>query len=231
MNLLLMDQFFQTLPSFDMKAWGEVLQAWDPLKFLKEAFDSSELGVIEIDIPEGVFIQNPSLVSIGKGTTIEPGVYIQGPCIIGKGCTIRQGAYLRPHSWIGEHCLVGHDTEVKHSILFDHAKAAHFAYLGDSIIGSGVNIGAGVICANFRFDHGEVPIYVDNQKIPTGLKKLGAIIADDVQVGCNTVLNPGTIIGRNSWINPTMNVSGYVPPNSFVKSPEKSFCITPKSHP
>lgn len=208
--------FFQNNPGF-LKYFDKPEYAWQLLVYLKEIFQPGRLGNIDIEIPKNVWIDDPSIVSIGKGTTIEPGVYIKGPCIIGENNTIRQGAYIREHVITGKGCLIGHDTEIKHSVLFDHVKAAHFAYIGDSVIGNDVNLGAGVICANFRFDGAEIPVRIEGQKHPTGLKKLGAIIADNVKVGCNSVLNPGTVIGSDTLIYPCTNASGSIPNGSVVK--------------
>lgn len=188
--------------------------AWQPLLNLKEFFTKQKLGNIEIVLPSSVHLENPELISIGKGTVVEPGAYIKGPCIIGKDCIIRHGAYIREHVLTGDHVIIGHDTEVKHSILMDFASASHFAYIGDSILGKEVNLGAGVKCANFRLDKSAVPIRFQGIKLETGLKKLGAIIGDGVQIGCNAVLNPGTVIGKNSVCFPLVNVQGFLPPNS-----------------
>jgi NDP-sugar pyrophosphorylase family protein len=113
---------------------------------------------------------------------------------------------------------VGHVTEVKHSIFFNGAKAGHFAYLGDSILGNAVNLGAGTKLANLRFTGGEVPVRTPNGTMATGLKKLGAIMADEVQTGCNSVTNPGTLLGKKTMLLPnTTAPSGYHPPNSLIK--------------
>lgn len=171
---------------------------------------------MEIDLPEGVFIQNRETVSIGEGTLIEPGVLIQGPCIIGKRCIIRHGAYLRGNVILGDGCQIGHSAEIKHSILFDGAAATHFVYVGDSILGHLANLGAGVKCANLRLDREEVKAFWKGKKVPTGLRKFGAIVGDRVQVGCNAVLNPGTLVGRESFAFPLANVHGEIPPRSQI---------------
>lgn len=218
MSSLLLNEFFKTLPSDLILVPEGSPFVWTPLLSLKEKLTSLPLGQIDIEIPKNVIIDNPSQVSIGRGTIIEPGVYIKGPCLIGSNCTLRQGAYIREHVVTGNNCLIGHDTEVKHSVLFDGVKAAHFAYIGDSIIGCNVNVGAGVICANFRFDNSEVFVYANGEKIETGLKKLGSIISDNVQIGCNAVLNPGTLVGANSYIYPTVNASGTIEENTVLKN-------------
>jgi UDP-N-acetylglucosamine diphosphorylase / glucose-1-phosphate thymidylyltransferase / UDP-N-acetylgalactosamine diphosphorylase / glucosamine-1-phosphate N-acetyltransferase / galactosamine-1-phosphate N-acetyltransferase len=123
---------------------------------------------------------------------------------------------------IGDSCVVGHDTEVKHSIFFNGASAAHFNYVGDSILGNGSNLGAGVKCANLRLDHQPVCVMVLGEKVDTGLLKLGAIIGDGAKVGCNCVLNPGTILGKNSFCFPCLNVHGFIPEGGKVKPAMKN---------
>ena len=134
-------------------------------------------------------------IKIGKGVLIEPGAYIKSPTIIGDQTEVRHGAYIRGDCLIGANCVVGHVTEVKHSIFMNGAKAGHFAYLGDSILGNQVNLGAGTKLANLRFIKGEIIINSSDGPIKTGLRKLGAILGDGVQTGCNTVTNPGTLLG------------------------------------
>jgi UDP-N-acetylglucosamine diphosphorylase / glucose-1-phosphate thymidylyltransferase / UDP-N-acetylgalactosamine diphosphorylase / glucosamine-1-phosphate N-acetyltransferase / galactosamine-1-phosphate N-acetyltransferase len=190
---------------------------WEALNKLTPFFKSAHLGNIEIEIQQGVFLVYPELISIGKGTVVEPGAYIKGPCIIGENCQIRHGAYIRGEVLIGSGCIVGHDTEIKHSILLDNSFAAHFAYVGDSILGNRVNLGAGVKCANLRLDRGYIHVYCGEKKINTGLKKLGAIIGDDAQLGCNSVTNPGTLISKGYCCFPCTNFGGWIPPNHLVK--------------
>jgi len=157
-------------------------------------------------------------IAIGGGVFIEAGALIKSPTIIDDWTEIRQGAYLRGYCLVGKRCVVGHVTEVKHSIFLDDAKAGHFAYLGDSILGQAVNLGAGTKLANLRFAGGEITIRTPTGNVGTGLKKLGAILADGVQTGCNSVTNPGTLFGKRTHLMPnTTAPSGYHPPNSFIK--------------
>jgi NDP-sugar pyrophosphorylase family protein len=204
---MMSDMEIETL--FDLKdfAHKELFEGsvWSALLNLKEYVDRHEAR-LEIEVPEGVWLQDRHLISIGKGTIIEPGVLIQGPCIIGERCRISHGAYLRPYVVLGDDCHVGHAAELKHSILLNGAAATHFVYVGDSIIGNRVNLGAGVKCANLRLDRGEVKI----GGIPTGLKKLGGIVGDGAQVGCNSVLNPGTVIARGAACKPAQSYQGMV---------------------
>ncbi len=143
---------------------------------------------------------------------------LKEPAIIGDCSEVRQGAYIRGYCLAGRRTVIGHTTEVKHTIFMDDAKAGHFAYLGDSILGSRVNLGAGTKMANLRFTGGEVPVRTPDGTIASGLRKLGAVLGDDVQTGCNSVTNPGTIIGKCSMLMPnTTSPSGYHPPNSLIR--------------
>ncbi len=207
MKFLSLEPFF-SIDSFRHKAlWKEGLPIWSPLQTLKDYLNSYRLGQIEVEIPEGVFLKNPEQISIGKGTVIEPGVFIVGPCVIGENCEIRHGAYLRGDVILGDGCKVGHCAELKHSILLDGAKVTHFSYVGDSIIGANANLGAGVKCANLRLDRKEV----------LGLKKFGAIVGDGVQIGCNCAINPGTFIERNAICYPLLTIGGTILAGSIVK--------------
>lgn len=195
--------------------WKEEDPIWQPLLHLND-YLKSQVFKIEIDLPVGVFLKNPELISIGAGTFIEPGVMIYGPCIIGKNCYIRQGAYIRENVILGNDCQIGHSAELKHSILFNGAAATHFTYVGDSILGNFVNLGAGVKCANLRIDRKEVTVVYNGRRIQTSLKKFGAIVGDFVQIGCNSVLNPGTLIGKESFIHPLSNIKGTIPARSQI---------------
>lgn len=157
-------------------------------------------------------------ISFGQGVLVESGAMIKSPAIIGDCSEIRQGAYLRGYCLTGAHCVIGHTTEVKHSIFLDHAKAGHFAYLGDSILGREVNLGAGTKFANLRFLTGNVLIRTGEGEIDTGRRKFGAILGDKVQTGCNSVTNPGTLIGKEGLLMPnTTAPSGYHPPRTVLR--------------
>jgi len=157
-------------------------------------------------------------IRIGKGVLVEPGAFIKSPTIIGDRTEVRHGAYIRGNCLIGKDCVVGHVTEVKHTIFLDGAKAGHFAYLGDSILGNGVNLGAGTKLANLRFIKGDISISAPGAVVKTGLRKLGAILGDQVQTGCNSVTNPGTLLGKKSMVIPNTTVpSGYHPDSSLIR--------------
>ncbi len=190
---------------------------WQALDRIKEYLRVYPLGKIESEEQKFAYLVNPAQISIGKGTVIEPGAYIKGPCIIGANCHIRHGAYIRGDSIIGDNCVIGHTTELKGSILLNKSNAAHFAYLGDTIIGSFVNLGAGVKCANLRLDSKEIVV----EGIQTGRRKFGAIIGDHAEIGCNSVLNPGTLIGKEVKAYPAINFGGVIEEKSTVKPATK----------
>lgn len=218
--------FFNLSQFSHAKLFESSTYVWEALGKIHSYLKTQKLGKIEVEIPQGTFLINPELISIGEGTVIEPGAYIKGPCIIGKNCTIRHGAYIRGDVITGDGCVIGHDTEIKNTIMLNNAHAAHFAYLGDSILGNRVNLGAGTKCANLRLNNSVVEVFVENQKISTGLRKFGAIIGDDSQLGCNSVTNPGSLIGMKVFCYPCTNFGGVIPGNSLVKS-EASFVVKP----
>jgi NDP-sugar pyrophosphorylase family protein len=157
-------------------------------------------------------------VAIGRGSRIGDGATIEGPVWIGRDVEIRPGAYLRGGCWIGDGAVVGASTEVKRAILLPGAHAPHLNYVGDSILGSGVNLGAGTILSNFRHDGGEISIRRGDRRLATGRRKLGAILGDDVLTGCNAVLHPGVVVGRGTQIYPGVQLrNGIYPAGRVVK--------------
>ncbi len=209
---------FFDLASFQHRALFEQLTfVWEALPKIGPYLKSQALGEIEVTVPAGVHLVNPELISIGKGTVLEPGAYIKGPCLIGANCTVRHGAYIRGDLIAGDGCVIGHDSEIKNAILLNGAHAAHFAYVGDSILGNQVNLGAGVKCANLKLDNSPVAIHHEGQRIATGLRKFGAIIGDGTQIGCNSVTNPGTLIGRQVLCFPCLNLGGVILSDQIVK--------------
>lgn len=213
--------YFFDLSQFEHASlFNESQPVWNALKKLEEYLLSHPLGRIEGLIHQGAHLINPEEISIGKETVIEAGAYILGPCVIGEKCQIRHGAYIRGNVVIGNQCVVGHTTEVKQAIFLDEAKAGHFAYIGDSIIGNRVNIGAGTKCANLRFDQEEISILWGKKRMYTGLRKFGAVLGDEVQTGCNSVTNPGTVMGKKSCLAPCVTAKGVVPENHILKAVE-----------
>lgn len=156
-------------------------------------------------------------VWIAKTAKVAPTAYIHGPAIIGKEADIRHCAFIRGKVIVGEGTVVGNSTELKNVILFNKVQVPHYNYVGDSILGYRSHMGAGSITSNVKSDKTLVTIKIEGKKIETGLKKMGAMLGDEVEVGCNTVMNPGTIIGKHSNIYPLSMVRGYVPENSIYK--------------
>ncbi len=156
-------------------------------------------------------------VFIGSNVHIAPTAIIEGPAWIGDGCEIRPGAYIRQNVIIGAGSVIGNSCEFKNCILFNGCKIPHFSYVGDSILGAKAHLGAGVICSNFKLDGSPITIKHEGQTFQTGLRKFGAIIGDQSEIGSNTVLNPGSILGRESLIYPGVQWRGVLPEKSIAK--------------
>ncbi|MDE6597718.1 MAG: UDP-N-acetylglucosamine pyrophosphorylase [Clostridia bacterium] len=186
---------------------------WEALEGLKNCIISLQKT---LDLSE--FDEIFPLVFAHKTAKICPSAHIIPPAIIGENTEIRHCAFIRGSALIGKNCVVGNSTEVKNSVLFDGVQVPHFNYVGDSILGFKAHMGAGAITSNVKSDRSQICIKSGQNEVKTGLKKLGAIIGDGVEVGCNSVLNPGTVIGKNSRIYPLSNVRGIIPPNTLYKS-------------
>ena len=157
-------------------------------------------------------------VFIGEGTVVEDGVMIKGPAIIGKNCQIRHNAYIRENVIIGDGCVVGNSSELKNALLFNGAQVPHYNYVGDSILGHKAHLGAGVKISNVKLFPGNIEVEVDGVPFDTGLRKFGALLGDGAEVGCNAVLNPGSIIGRGAVIYPNVFWRGILPANMIAKN-------------
>ena len=157
-------------------------------------------------------------VWVHKTATVAPTAFLGAPCIIGAGTEVRHCAFVRGSALVGENCVVGNSVELKNVILFDNVQVPHYNYVGDSILGYKSHMGAGSLTSNVKSDKTLVVVKSKDQQIPTGLKKFGAMLGDRVEVGCNSVLNPGTVIGPHSNIYPTSCVRGVVPANSIWKT-------------
>ncbi len=168
----------------------------------------------------GAFLFDDKII-IGPGTVVEPGALIKGPTVIGRDCEIRQGAYVRGNCLVGNKCVIGHATEIKGSIMLDGAKAAHFAYVGDSILGNAVNLGAGTRLANLRMIPGSIVITHERKRYKTGRRKLGAVIGDGTETGCNSVTSPGTLLGPSSIVYAGLTVPAGYYPNKTLFTPAK----------
>ena len=221
-------------------------RVWDPLKNLNSILQALTQNKTGTKLSDGVFLDKNEKglfiqkwikldqavylkeqgIFIGSGTRLEPSAIIKGPAVIGENCEIRQGAYIRGNVFAGEGCVIGHSTEVKNSILMDHSEAGHFNYIGDSIVGRHVNMGAGSRLANLQFrnkvdkEKGFIlPIQIPfgSEDFKTDMEKLGAILGDYTELGCNAVLCPGTLIGKGSWVYPNLMVpKGYYQPATVL---------------
>ena len=154
---------------------------------------------------------------VAKSANIFPSAYLGGPLIICEDAEVRHGAFISGSAIVGKGAVVGNSTELKNSILFDCVQTPHYNYIGDSILGYKSHTGAGVITSNLKSDKSLVTVLCDGKKVETGVKKFGAMLGDNVEVGCNSVLNPGSVVGRNTNIYPLSFVRGYVPENSIYK--------------
>ena len=190
-----------------------VTYPWEALKSIKSFI--LELGAT-LD-PEK-FEKRGEDVWIAKSATVFESAYIAGPCIIDEEAEVRHCAFIRGSVIVGKGSVVGNSTEVKNSVIFDNVQVPHYNYVGDSILGYRSHMGAGSITSNVKSDKTLVKVSVDGERIETGLKKFGAMLGDFVEVGCGSVLNPGTVIGKNSNIYPLSSVRGTVPANSIYKS-------------
>lgn len=157
-------------------------------------------------------------VFVHKSVKIDKSATIIGPCLILENSEIRVNAYIRGNVIIGKNCVIGNSTELKNAILFDEVKVPHFNYIGDSILGYKAHFGAGSLTSNVKSDESNVTLTINSEKIKTNRKKIGALVGDKVEIGCNAVLTPGTIIGKNTTIYPLVMVRGEIPENKIVKS-------------
>ena len=168
-------------------------------------------------LPCDAYTQVSEQVWVHNTAKVAPTAYLGAPCIIGANTEVRHGAFIRGAALVGENCVVGNSVELKNVILFDNVQVPHYNYVGDSILGYKSHMGAGSLTSNVKSDKSLVVIHAE-QEIPTGLKKVGAMLGDFVEVGCNSVLNPGTVIGRNSNVYPLSCVRGVIPADSIYKA-------------
>ncbi len=185
---------------------------WEALKGIKDFI--VQLGNTLGDDYQEVSPQ----VWVHRTATVAPTAYLGAPCIIGAGTEVRHCAFIRGSALVGENCVVGNSVELKNVILFDNVQTPHYNYVGDSILGYKSHMGAGSVTSNVKSDKTLVVVKDGQEQIPTGLKKFGAMLGDYVEVGCNSVLNPGTVIGRHTNIYPTSCVRGVVPANHIWKT-------------
>ncbi len=168
-------------------------------------------------LPEDKYVKRGENVWVAKSAKVFPSAYLNGPLIIDEEAEIRHCAFIRGNAIVGKNAVVGNSTELKNVVLFDRVQVPHYNYVGDSVLGYKAHMGAGSITSNVKSDKTLVVVKSKEENIETGLKKFGAMLGDCVEVGCNSVLNPGTVVGRNSNIYPTSCVRGFVPENCIYK--------------
>ncbi len=193
--------------------------AWDALRGLRGYLQSHVRPAQHGRCDTGAVIG--PCVFIGEGTVVEAGAMIQGPAIIGRNCEIRRGAYIRADVIVGEGCVIGNASELKHSLLFNGCQVPHFNYVGDSILGHKAHLGAGAVLSNVKSLAGNVTVDVHDAHgapLDTGLRKLGAMVGDHAEIGCNAVLNPGSIIGRRAVVYALTSWRGVLPADMIAKN-------------
>ncbi len=214
MNRLKTEQLYDLSHTLARSLLSECEFPWMALPKIKDF-----ISELILSLSEDEYLAPSDDIRISKTAKIAPSAVICGPAIIGHGTELRTGAFIRGSVIIGDNCVVGNSCELKNAILFDNVQVPHFNYIGDSILGYRAHTGAGAITSNVKSDKTLVSIKLTDTQIPTGLKKFGAMIGDGVEVGCNSVLNPGTVIGKNTNIYPLSNVRGFIPSDSIFKTP------------
>ena len=199
--------FFDSIPDFLKPHFPDSPPLQRPLWEVLERISDIITDIVKAN--PGVFTEIQKGVFAGKGTSIAPNAMILGPALIGSECEIRSGAFLRENVIIGNNCVIGNSTEIKNSILFDHVEAPHFNYIGDSIAGNFAHLGAGAIISNVRLDKRAIMAKLGSEKINTKRLKFGAIIGDHAEIGCNSVINPGSLLEKNVTVFPLVNTGGH----------------------
>lgn len=210
------DAFFDLTSFTHREIFSDCTEVWDVLRkiaaYVRQRVRPDILGTVE---KGGLVTPN---VQIGAGTVVEPFAFVRGPAIIGENCEIRSGAYIRGDVIIGDNCIVGNSTELKNTIMMNGSMAPHYNYCGDSVLGNNVNLGAGTKLSNYKIAADKtVRLKAGDISVDTGLDKFGAILGDGALTGCNSVLNPGTVVGQNAMIYACAAVRGYIPHNTIVK--------------
>ena len=223
--MLDIEKFFAKISEFpnpelfarELEGFITLENIWDILNRIQKGFVAKNVKPgIYGKIEQGAIIQGDDIY-IGKGSVVHAGAMICGPTIIGENVEIRHCAYVRGHVIIGNDAVVGHCSEIVRSVMLPGAKAPHFNYVGDSILGTGVNLGAGTKLSNLKNDGTNVKTRIEEHVVDTGVRKFGAILGDNCLLGCNSVTNPGTILGANCRVYPCAVVNGYHPAGSIIK--------------
>ena len=206
--------------SFLSEYFNKYEYPWEILPLIKDIIES----ILKVGLSGYTFLK-PNVL-IGKDVDIAPTAYIEGPAIIGNNVKIKPGAYIRNNVIIGDNSTIGNSSELKNSILLNNVQAPHYNYVGDSILGEHAHMGAGSICSNLKSDGKNVVIHAEKD-YETNLRKVGSFLGDNVEIGCGSVLNPGTVIGKNSNVYPLTMLRGAYPANAIIKG---TFVITQKNN-
>ena len=225
-TLVKASEFFALPPSLARFApfFPAGVAPWDWLKQIGAALEAATFTPLDLKIPAGVQIEGR--VWLHASVKLPAHATIIGPAYIGAGTDIRPGAFIRGNVITGEGCVLGTSSEFKNCLLLDGVQAPHFNYVGDSILGNGAHLGAGAICSNLRLDQAEVTVRLPDRTVATGLRKFGAILGDKAEVGCNAVLNPGTLLGPRALVMPTMAFSGFLPADTIARVRQTVTTIT-----
>lgn len=212
MNSLKSTELFEITNPLLKNLFDNTIYPWEILSKIKNF-------IIEtLNNPPNNFKLLKEGVLVGSNVKISENATIIAPAIIADNSEIRTGAYLRGNVIIGENCVIGNSSELKNCVLLNNVQVPHYNYVGDSVLGNFSHLGAGSICSNLKSDKSNVNVKLDGELIKTNLRKFGAIIGDKVEIGCNSVLNPGTVIGKNTRVYPLTCVRGFIPSNKIVKS-------------
>lgn len=208
--------FFELPPSLDRFAayFSPAAPPWEWLKQIGAALAGLPDEPSRPSVPAGVHLEGR--VWLHPTVKLPPFATLIGPVWLGAGTEVRPGAFVRSNVIAGEGCVLGNACEFKNCLLMDGVQVPHFSYVGDSILGNGAHFGAGVICSNLRLDQQEIMVRTVDGAHPTGLRKFGAIVGDKAEVGCNAVLNPGTLLGRRALVTPAIAFSGHLPANTIA---------------
>ncbi len=205
------------------ETFSATLAPWEWVPLIRQALAGASLSPYAGEVPAGFRVEGD--VYIHPSVQLPAFGSIQGPAYIGEGCELRPGVYIRGNVIAGAGCVLGNSCEFKNCLLLERVQVPHFSYVGDSVLGNGAHLGAGVICSNLRLDQTEVPVQSwDGRRAASGLRKLGALIGDCAEVGCNSVLNPGSILGRRALVMPSMAFRGTLASNTiaYTKDPIKT---------
>ncbi len=212
METLKITSLYDLKETFAAKLFEGAVYPWEVLPKIGSYI--LELGA---QLDPQVYDQVSDNVWVAKTATVAPTAFLNGPLIIGEHTEVRHCAFIRGNAIVGNHCVVGNSTELKNVVLFNNVQVPHYNYVGDSILGYKSHMGAGSITSNVKSDKLLTTIRMEDMVIETGLKKFGAMLGDNVEIGCNSVLNPATVVGRNTNVYPLSMVRGYVPENSIYK--------------